>query len=233
MKKITLTALLLSVCLLLCACMQPSGGNDDPLQDDPTLSGDRNEQNNNTPDNGSDSSDKTENPDNKQDEPVYPADLMVEMVVEWEMADSILSRLDDLSDRLRGALAEVGCQLDSVTLTMSTAGAYTADSLVNGGIDAAILPSVDIIAAENRVSILALSDDEIPMTAIAVSMANSDLSEEFRALLLTALTETEAGQDFLSAICGEKIFSAPTEDALQAVRDYLKELMDEEGEHEE
>ena len=228
MNKIKLTALLLSVCMLLCACMQPSGGNDGPASDDPTLSGD---QNSNSTDSGSSSSDNGESTDDKEKIP-YPADLTIELVVEWEMADIILSILDDLSDLFRDAMKEVGCQIDSVTLTMSTAGAYTADSLIDGGIDAAILPSVDIISAEHRVSILALSDDAIPMTAIAVSKADSDLSEEFCVLLFSALTETEAGQDFLAAICGESVFSAPTEDALQAVRDYLKELMDEEGEHE-
>ena len=230
MNKIKLTALLLSVCLLLCACMQPSGGNDDPVQDDPGVS---DHQTAGTPNSGSDPSGTTEDADNKKGDAAYPADLTLELVVEWERADGILSMLDALADQLRSALTEVGCQLDSVTLTMSTAGAYTADSLVDGGIDAAILPGVDIISCEHRVSILALSSEEIPMTAIAVSKAADDLSEEFRALLLSALTETEAGQEFLSAICGEVVFSAPTEDALQAVRDYLKELMDEEGEHEE
>lgn len=229
MNKIKLTALLLSLCLLLCACVQPSDNNDTPVQDDPIVSDD---QNNNTLDSGNDLSDKVENTDNKKDTITYPADLTIELVVEWDMADTILSLLDDLSDLFDDALEEVGCQLDRVTLTMSTAGAYTADSLVDGGIDIAILPSVDIISCENRVSILALSADEIPMTAIAVSKANNDLSEEFHALLLTALTETNAGQNFLSAICGESVFAAPTEDTLQAVRDYHKELMNEEGEHE-
>lgn len=222
MNKIKLTALLLCVCLLLSACMQPSGSNDNPVQDDPISSGDQ------TADSGNNSSDNNSN--NKNDV-TYPADLMVELVVEWEMVDIILSIIDDLSDQLRNALLEVGCRIDNITLTMSTAGAYTADSLVDGGIDIAILPSVDIISSERRVSILALSDDEVPMTAIAVSNASDDLSAAFRAMLLSALTETEAGQDFLSAICGESIFSVPTEDTLQAVRDYLKELMDEEGDH--
>ena len=225
MNKIKLTALLLCVCLLLSACMQPSGGNDDPAQDDTIVSGDQD------PDSGGNSSDNGENADNQKGNIPYPADLTIELVVEWEMADIILSILDDLSVQLRDALQEVGCRIDNVTLTMSTAGAYTADSLIDGGIDAAILPSVDIISGEQRVSILALSDDEIPMTAIAVSNASDDLSAEFHAMFFSALTETEAGQDFLSAICGESIFSAPTEDTLQAVRDYRKELMDEEGDH--
>ena len=233
MKKIKFTALFLSVCLLLSACMQPSGGNDASAQDDSTISGDQTVTEPDNDNQSSGSGDNTEDTGSKKDDAVYPADMTIELVVEWEMADAILSHLDDLSDLFGAALEAVGCQMDRVTLTMSTAGAYTADSLVDGGIDAAILPSIDIIAYEQRVSILALSDDEIPTSAIAVSLANSDLSEEFRTLLFTALTKTEAGLDFLSAICGEATFSAPTEEMLQIVRDYRKELMSEEGEHEE
>ena len=230
-KKKALSAFLLCICIFLSACMTLPGGNDTPLQDDPPITNDQTTQ---APDTENDTPPDQDTPvdDDKTDAPVYPAELRVELVVEWEMADTILSLLDDLSDHLRTAVAQAGCQLDSVTLTISTAGAYTADSLVDGGIDIAILPSVDIIRYENRVSILALSDDEIPMTAIAVSTANSDLSEEFRTLLFSALTETNAGQDFLSAVCGEAVFSAPTEDTLQAVRDYFQEIMSEEGEHE-
>lgn len=230
-KKRALTALFLCMCIFLSACMTLPGGNDTPAQDDPPITNDQTTQ---APDKDNDTPPEQDTPadDDTTDEPVYPSELRVELVVEWEMADTILSLLDDLSDHLRTAVAQAGCQLDSVTLTISTAGAYTADSLVDGGIDIAILPSVDIISSEHRVSILALSDDEIPMTAIAVSTANSDLSEEFRTLLFSALTETEAGLEFLSAVCGESVFSAPTEDTLQAVRDYFKELISEEGEHE-
>ena len=230
MKKTTLTALLLALCLLLSACMTLPDGNDTPEppisngQTDPAP--DKDDEPSPPPEQDTTADDKTDDP-----APAFPAELTMELGVDWDMADTILSLLDDLSDLLREAVKEAGCQLDSVTLTISTAGAYTADSLVSGGVDAAILPSVDIVPHEERVAILALSDDEIPRTAIAVSLADDELTEEFRNILLSALTQTQAGQDFLSACCGEAVFSVPSEEALQAVRDYLREL-NEEGGHE-
>lgn len=231
-KKLNLTAFFLTLCLLLSACMTLPDGNDSPLQNDPPIS---NDQTDLPPDesNALPPPEQDQIADDKPDDsaPTYPADLNVELVIEWAMADTILSLLDDLSELLREAVKDAGCHLDSVTLTISTAGAYTADSLVDGGVDAAILPSVDIIPLEKRVAILALSDDEIPRTAIAVSLADDELTEEFRSILLSALTQTQAGLEFLSACCGEAVFSTPTEDALEAVRDYLREL-NEEGGHE-
>lgn len=217
MKKWNLTALLLAIVVLLSACAnRTTGNNDTPSQNNSQI-----EQN--TPDNNEIPPEQDTTTDDQQSEICYPTDITVELVVEWEIADAILSALDDLSEQLRQAVEEAGCQLDSVTLTISTAGAYTADSLIDGGVDAAILPSVDIIPYENQVAILALSAEEIPQTAIAVSRTNSDLDEAFRESLFCALTQTEDGQAFLSAICGETEFSAPTDEALQAVRDYLHE----------
>ena len=66
--------------------------------------------------------------------------------------------------------------------------------------------------------------------AIAVSLADDDLTEAFRDVLFAALTQTQAGQDFISAVCGEAVFTAPTEETLQAVRDYWSELEEGEGE---
>ncbi len=218
MKKWNLTALLLVTMVLLSACTNRPTGNNDATQNNSQI-----EQN--TPDNTDNEappiSDTTT--DDQQNEVNCPTDITVELVIEWEIADAILSALDDLSEQLRQAVEEAGCQLDSVVLTISTAGAYTADSLLEGGVDAAILPSVDIIPYENQVAVLALSEEEVPQTAIAISLANSDLTEAFRGILFSALTQTEAGQAFLSAFCGEMRFSAPTDEALQAVRDYLRE----------
>ncbi len=220
MKKWNLTALLLAMVVLLSACTnQPTGNPDSTTQNHSQI-----EQN--TPDT-TNNNEAPPNPDistdDKQDEVTCPTDITVELVIEWEIADAILSALDDLSEQLRQAVEEAGCQLDSVTLTISTAGAYTVDSLQEGGVDAAILPSVDIIPYENQVAILALSEEDVPQTAIAVSRTNNDLTEAFRESLFYALMQTEAGQAFLSAFCGETSFSAPTEEALQAVRDYLQE----------
>ena len=221
MKKAKLMALLLALCLLLCACSQPGSSND---QSDPPVSGDQ--QTDAPDDSGGHTSD-----DGNPAQPVYPADLMVELVVEWAIADALLSNLDDLSDRLHAALEEAGCPLDSVTLTINTAGGFTAQALIEGGIDAAILPAVDLITHEERAAILALSSEEVPETAIAVSLAKETLSAEFREVLRKALTETQNGQDFLAACCGDAVFSAPTDDTLQAVRDYLRELEESGGGH--
>lgn len=221
MKKIRIIAILLSLCLLLCSCAWQNGSStqNDPINTngEQTTPPDDSTDVNNIPDNGEDGSDKPQ-------PPTYPAELMVELVIEWETADALLSQLDDLADLLHTAVEETGCPLDRVTLTISTAGGFTAEALVQGGIDAAILPAVDVISYEDKTSILALSDEEIPETAIAVSLANDALSEEFRQLLFKALTETQAGKDFLSACCGAASFSAPSEEGLAAVRDYLREL---------
>lgn len=221
MKKANLAALFLALCLLLCACSQPGSSNgqsDLPISDS--------QQTDPPDDGGSGMSD-----DGTTAQPVYPADLTVELVVDWAIADTLLSHLDELSDQLHAAMEESGCPLDGVTLTINTAGGFTAQALLEGGIDAAILPAVDIITHEERTSILALSGEEIPETAIAVSLAKDTLSEEFREILMTALTETQNGQDFLAACCGDAVFSVPTEDTLQAVRDYLRELEESGGGH--
>ena len=227
MKHLRLTAFLLTVCLLLAACVQqPQQGNNGqnvppvsneqqpPVQnDDPSVP---------APDDG-----KNDTP-----APTFPSDITVELVVDSETANALLSQLDALAENLRRALVDVGCPLDIVTLSFSTAGAYTADSLVDGGISAAILPAVDIIAAEKRVSIIALSSEEIPETAIALTCASDNFSEEFYAIFFKALMESPSGQAFLSACCTDAVFSAPTEEGLQAVRNYLAELEKNGGGHE-
>lgn len=225
MKLKKLSALLLTLCLLLCACVQPGDPGD---HNTPPISGD---QQTDAPDGGSSTPDDGKTGDDGATQAVYPAELMVELVVDWGIADMLLSHLDELADQLQEAVEDAGCPLDSVTLTISTAGGFTAQALLEGGIDAAILPAVDVIPLEKRASIIALSGEEIAGTAIAVSAANDDLSEEFCSILFKALTETQAGQDFLSACCGDAVFSAPTEDALQAVRDYLRELEEAGGGH--
>lgn len=215
MRIARIISILLSACLLFCACAQqdppPSSSDDAPIA---------------TPDNGGDQTD-TKDPEadgNGTVTPsVLPAELDVELTVEWEKVDTLLPQLDELSDLLRSAMEEVGCPLDRATITISTAGGFTAEALAGGGIDAAVIPAVDIISYRNKTSVVALSSEEIPETAIAVSKANEALSEAFSHLLLRALTETDAGQEFLTICCGTAAFSVPTEESLQAVRDHLAE----------
>lgn len=211
MKHLKWAALLMAVCLFLSACTVQQGNNtpsdlnnpQPPVQNDPPA-----------PDDGND----------EVDPPPFLSDLALELVVDSETANTLLSHLDELTSHLRSAVEAVGYQPDSVTITFSTAGAYTTDSLVAGGIAVAILPTVDIIACEKRVSIIALSTEEIPETAIAVSAADEAFSEAFCNILFRAFTETEAGEAFLSLCCAGTSFTAPTEDGLQAARDYLEEL---------
>ena len=249
MKTTRICALLLAFCMLMCACSQQIS----PSQNDPSVSdGQQNTPSNNdaegnqtqdapsTSDNQhtdppNTNTDPTPDIDNNTDTPqppLFPDELTVEVVVDWEHSDSVLSQLNNLADLLHTAIKNAGYHLDDVIVTISTAGGVTADTLVRGGIDAAILPSLDVISFEKNVSILALSNEEIPEIAIAASQAdNKNLSEEFNRLLFTALTETEEGQFFLFACCGTNTFSLPTEDNLQSVRDQFKELEKAEGGH--
>ena len=224
MKKMNLSVLILALCLLLCACVQ---NQEIPDQNDPTISG--NEQTMSPDDDTANVPDDGETNEGDTSQTVYPAELMVELVVEWEAADALLSQLDDLSDLLQKAIEEAGCPLDRVTLTISTAGGFTAQALIQGGIDAAIVPAVDIISYEKSTAILALSEEEIAETAIALSRVNSDITEDFCQILFKALMETQSGQDFLSTCCGSAVFSAPTQERLEAVRDYLRQLEEAEG----
>ena len=220
MKYTKWTALLLALCLLLCACAG-CGGND--TGNDPTANG--GEQ---IPDQGD-----TTQPDNSGDTTAplpLPSDLTVELVMDSSTANLLLSYLDDMTGKLRDAVESVGYQPDTVTITFSTAGAYTADSLQGGGIAVAVLPALDIITCDHA-CVIALSSEEIPETAIAVSMADGIFSEDFCAVLYRALTETEAGSDFLALCCGEAVFASPTEEQLQLVRDYLAELEKNSGGH--
>lgn len=219
--------MLLALCLALCACGQQPGSS----QIDPPVS---NGQQTNDSHSSTDNTNNTQDTGNSTDQtehPIYPAELMVELVVEWERVDTLLSQLDDLAKLLHTAIEEAGCPLDHVTVTISTAGGFTAEALVRGGIDAAVLPAVDIISYENKTSLLALSNEEIPVTAIAITQAGDDLSDDFNQLLFKALTTTETGRAFLSACCGTDAFSPPTEDSLQTVRDHLEELEKAEGGH--
>lgn len=212
MKHNKWAALLLALCMLLCACTDP-GGND--TGNDPTDNIGQQ-----TPDQGD-----TDRPDDGTDQTgsVFPSDLAMELVVDSNTANILLSYLDTLAAKLRDAVEAAGYQPDTVTITFSTAGAYTTDSLQEGGIAIAVLPALDIITCKHA-CVIALSSEEIPETAIAVSMADGIFSEDLCAVLFRAFTETEAGSEFLSLCCGDTTFVSPTEEKLQMVRDYLAEL---------
>lgn len=159
---------------------------------------------------------------NEETPPVYaPEELTVELVVEWEAADLILSRLGEMSEMLRLALEESGYSVERVTLTLSTAGGFTAEALTQGGIDAAILPAADFITCRESTAGIAMSTEELCETVIALSLHDGTPDSTFCTALFDALINTEQGREFMSICRPGAVFTVPTEEAMQAVADWV------------
>lgn len=201
--------ILFLVCIVLCACTQnmiPPAADDlidvPPVDDVPD-----------TPSQDLSSSDQAVS---------GPARVLtMELVVEWEQTDALLSRLPELEELLQTALNDAGTFVDAMTLTINTAGGFTAEALTQGGINAAILPATDYITCEEAALCIALSDEEVSETVIALSRTDEGLGGEFPAALFDALTATQAGTEFLTLCCPDTDFIASSEEALQAVRDLV------------
>ena len=159
---------------------------------------------------------------NEETPPVYaPEELTVELVVEWEAADLILSRLGEMSEMLRLALEESGYSVEQITLTLSTAGGFTAEALTQGGIDAAILPAADFITCRESTAGIAMSTEELCETVIALSLHDGTPDSTFCTALFDALINTEQGREFMSICRPGAVFTVPTEEAMQAVADWV------------
>lgn len=159
---------------------------------------------------------------NEETPPVYaPEELTVELVVEWEAADLILSRLGEMSEMLRLALEESGYSVERITLTLSTAGGFTAEALTQGGIDAAILPAADFITCRESTAGIAMSTEELCETVIALSLHDGTPDSTFCTALFDALINTEQGREFMSICRPGAVFTVPTEEAMQAVADWV------------
>ena len=217
MKKKILMLFLFTFTLILCACTQ----NQSPTQNDPvppTV--------NQTQQQPTFPADDTPTPptDTKTPPPVFaPEELTVELVVEWESADAILSQLDDMREMLRLALEESGYSVDRVTLTISTAGGFTAEALAQGGIDAAVLPAVDFISCRESTAGVAMSTEDICETVIALSLHHGTPDSTFCTALFDALTKTEHGIEFLNLCRPGAVFAAPTEEAMQIVQEWIEQ----------
>lgn len=213
MKKFLLP-LVLALCLVLAACGNThteNQGADDPNGQEAI----------NQPDIPVDP-DEPETPDEPQG-PVGLGSLTVEVVVAWDNADSLLTRLEDLSVLLDQSLAANGYDAESITVTVSTAGGTTADALAAGGVDIALLPAEDYIACEGSAAGVLMNDKEPPSYVAAVTEANAELDEPFRAALAAALTAGDDGESFLSICYPAVTYVAFDSDALQPVRDQLAE----------
>lgn len=210
MGKNKLLLLLLLLCLTLSACAR------EPVDQVPTDVPPVEEQTPDTPP----VPETPEVPDEPADQPVALDHLTVELVVDWADSDGMLSRLEDLSRLLKEALADRGYEAEEITVTISTAGGFTAEALVEGGVDIACLPGVDFVACEAGAAAVLTTDQAVPTSVLAVTAARDELDQSFREALADALTGTEAGTEFLT-ICHEgETFVPATETALQALRDW-------------
>lgn len=147
--------------------------------------------------------------------------LTVELVVDWEAADALLIELDDLSLLLKEALSAQGCEMEEITVTISTAGGFTAGALADGGVDLALLPTVDYASGELEAYALLTTTDE-PCTGVAaVTAAREELDGDFRSLLARALLDTDQGQTFLALYSPGIPYETASEEAIDAVRAQL------------
>ena len=215
MKRLRIPALLLALILILCACTQQP-------QATPPIPGTSDQQQTAPPQTGQDTGTETDPPVSDTPDPSAPLSmetLTVELVVEWEDVDERLSQKDKLTELLRTALEESGCTVEQLTITINTAGGITAEALTQGGVDAAVLPAADFITCRESIAGIAMSQEEISETVIALSLTKGLPDSDFCSIFFNALTATEAGQEFLSICRPGAVFDVPTEEAMQAVLD--------------
>lgn len=147
--------------------------------------------------------------------------LTVELVADWEQSDQLLSEVDELSRLLRDGLRESRCDVENVTITLSTAGGITGNALAEGGVDLACMPAVDYIACEEAAYAVLTTDEELCTAVLAVSKAREELDEAFCAALSAALLETESGAEFLELYSPGLNFLPADDGAIEAVREWL------------
>lgn len=145
--------------------------------------------------------------------------LAVELVVEWEEADRLLTGLDQLSGLLGDALLEKGCAAEEVSVTLSTAGGVTADALAEGGVDVAFLPGSDYVRCGDCAAALIAGEGDAAAVA-AVSAAREELGGGFPAALAGALLDTETGRQFLETCYPEAAYEPAGEESVQSLRDW-------------
>lgn len=145
--------------------------------------------------------------------------LAVELVVEWEETDRLLTGLDQLSGLLGDALLEKGCAAEEVSVTLSTAGGVTADALAEGGVDVAFLPGSDYVRCGDCAAALIAGEGDAAAVA-AVSAAREELGGGFPAALAGALLDTETGRQFLETCYPEAAYEPAEEERVQSLRDW-------------
>lgn len=156
--------------------------------------------------------------DTAEPSPIFLDTLTFELAVSWEDGQRLLPALQDMALLLQDALAAQSCQVDEITITISTAGGLTGDALETGGVDLALLAAEDFAACSNTVAAV-LTDSEVPCSIVlAASGARTELSEDFRQALTRALLETEPGQTFLHTYQNGICCIPAAEETIQAIR---------------
>lgn len=186
MRKRILIALL-SLCLLLAGCRKdvPPPEPEEPPAPAPVT-------------------EPARTPEEPAPEPLVLNRLTVEIVVNWEDADRILSSLEELSRLLHEALDGKRCLADDVVVTIGTAGGITAQALADGGVDAAFLPTADFLEMEEGKAAAVLESEDGGMVAAAAA----GMDERFGPILAEALTGLEAGWKFTEICYPGMVFSA-------------------------
>jgi len=158
-----------------------------------------------------------------RDGPVSLGRLTVELVVDWEETDRILSSLDQLSELLGEGLLAQGYAAEGITVTISTAGGITGSALAEGGVDAACMPATDYAECGDGAAAILVTDEAVSTGVVAVTTAREELDEAFRAALASALRDTSAGVQFLETCYPGTAYVPATEEALQAIRSLAAE----------
>lgn len=197
------------LCLLLCAC----GGERQAAQDPEPDSGEADQ----TPV----ENEQAGTPSHETERACSIDHLTVELVVDWDDSDRILSEVDELSQLLQEGLQEQYCQVEAITITLSTAGGFTGSALAEGGVDIACLPAVDYVAWESDAYAVLTTDEALCSAVVAVTAAREALNEDFRSALTQALLETEAGTEFLEIYCPGLTYVPAEDAAISAVREWL------------
>lgn len=211
MKK--LLPLILLLCLMLTACTRaeekPDGPSDpvEPTVEDPV--------------------DAKDPPDAQEEDdgPMLLDKLAVELVVDVSETESVMGSLRQFSADLTDALKEKNIDVETVSFTMSTAGGVTGDALSAGGIDMAFLPVMDFIARRDDLTPLLMAGDAEDAYVAALTTKNDALkNDDLQKALSEALTDTEAGQQFLAAWSPEAEYGPVSQEVLDPlVEQYLKD----------
>lgn len=205
--------LMAALCLLLSACGRQPQKPEQPEQPDPPAQVQT----------------QPETPPAPEEGAILLDRLTVELVVDWEDSDQVLSRLEELSLLFSQALADQGCQVEDVTVTISTAGGFTAGSLAEGGVDVAFLPAEDYIGVESEAGAVLTAGEEPCTTVAAVTGARTELDKAFCNTLERAMLETEDGNSFLEACRPGAVWVPATQETIAGVRDWLEEQEAQQG----